>query len=436
MKAGDRLVAGLSGGVDSVVLLDILARLARRRRISLAAIHVNHQLSPNAARWAAFCRRLCRNRGISLRIVKVTVPRGNSVEAAARRARYREFQRLRADYIVLAHSQDDQAETLLLQLLRGAGLRGAAAMPVLRRQERGERREERSANRGSGPAILRPLLDMPRSDIERYARSRGLEWIEDESNADRQYARNFLRRDMLPLVAARFPAYRKTLARSARHFAEAARLLDDLACIDAADRQQDGVLSVAALRGLSRERAGNLLRWFLARSGVVMPNAERLAEALRQALESKTDARVCIDLGRHELRRFAGALHVAPKAVPPPANFARAWRGERSLALPELGGVLRMARGRGRGISLARLTSAPVTVRSRHGGERLQPECARPRRSLKNMLQEARLPPWLRSRVPLLYSGRRLVWVAGIGTESSFEAQAGEISVVPEWRPE
>jgi len=445
VRAGDRLVVGLSGGVDSVVLLDVLHRIAKRRRFDLAALHVNHQISPDAGRWAAFCRTVCRARGIPLRVVRVTVKHGDSLEAAARAARYDAFRSQQADYIVLAHNQDDQAETLLLQLLRGAGVKGLAAMPVLRRDD-GGRIKERMKAEGGGmrekPSaecrlhlfILRPLLDIPRSEIERYARQRRLDWIEDESNVDTYFLRNFLRRDVLPLVARRFPACRATLARSASHFAETSQLLDELAAHDGAECFREGTLLVAGLRRLSRARAKNLLRHFLAGHGVIMPNAERLEEALRQSLTAQDDATVCIDLGDHELRRFAGALHVVGKAAGSGAKFSRAWRGERELALPELDGVLTLTKCRGSGISLARLQAQPVTVRVRRGGERLQPDCRRPRRSLKNLLQESRIPPWRRDRLPLLFCGNELVWAPGIGVACEFQAAADERSVVPDWK--
>ena len=441
VKTGDRLVIGLSGGVDSVVLLDILSRLARRRRFRLAALHVNHQLSRNARQWAAFCRRLCRARGIALRAVKVTVPRGNSLEAAARAARYDAFRRVRADYVALAHNQDDQAETVLLQLLRGAGVKGLAAMPLVRKAEGGRRKAE--GGKGSlhpssfilHPSILRPLLDTTRADIEAYARARGLAWIEDESNAEPYFLRNFLRREVLPVIARRFSAYRGTLARSARNFAEAARLLEDLALADGAQHCRDGALEVAALRRLPRARAKNLLRWFLASRGALMPNSDRLEEAVRQACTAKDDARVCINLGGHELRRFAAALYVVPKRAAPGAGFARRWRGESVLAVPELGGVLTMLKRRGAGIDAAKLTARAVAIRLRQGGEQLQPDCNRPRRSLKNLLQEAAVPPWLRARLPLLFCGDALVWVPGIGIDCSFQAQPGQSSLLPHWRP-
>lgn len=442
IKPGDRLVVGLSGGVDSIVLLDVLSRVAKRGRFDLAALHVNHQISPNAGRWAAFCRAACRARSIPLRVVRVTVKAGDSLEAAARAARYDALLSQKADYIVLAHNQDDQAETLLLQLLRGAGVKGLAAMPLVRRNEGGGRRTKGAQKSGPihhssfiiHPRILRPLLEVTRREIEAHAKARKLEWIEDESNADIYFLRNFLRHEVLPLIAQRFPAYRTTLARSARHFAESSKLLDELAAHDGAEYLRDGALQVAGLRRLSRGRARNLLRHFLAGHGVIMPNAGRLEESLRQSLTAKDDAGLCVDLGDCELRRFAQALHVVEKLPVPGVKYSRAWRGERELMLPELGGALTMAKRRGSGISLARLQAQPVTLRVRGGGERLQPDCGRPRRSLRNLLQESRIPPWQRERLPLLFCGSMLVWVPGIGIDCAFQAQAGETSVAPAWK--
>jgi len=425
VKPSDRLVAGLSGGVDSVVLLDILARVARKLRCRLSALHVNHQLSPNARRWEAFCGRLCRARRIPFRSVKVDVQRGDSIEAAARAARYAVFARQECEYIVLAHHRDDQVETLLLQLLRGAGVKGLAAMPLLRIQDPG--------SRIPNPGILRPLLDVTREEILEYARNRGLEWVEDESNQDMYFLRNFVRHEVLPVIARRFPAYRATLARAAGHLAEAARVLDELASADAAGELADGTLSIAALRRLPPARGRNLLRYFLASRGVTMPGTERLDEALRQALTAKQDARVLVELGDFTLRRHAGRLHLVRARGAPPAHYEKLWRGEKKMALPELGGVLTLARATGAGISLSRLGGGVVTIRLRRGGERLQPNCRRPRRSLKNLLQEARMPPWQREYIPLIFCGGKLVWAARIGVDCAFQAAAGEAAVEPTW---
>ncbi|MGH8661108.1 MAG: tRNA lysidine(34) synthetase TilS [Burkholderiales bacterium] len=429
VRPSDHLLAGLSGGIDSVVLLDILGRLARKLRFRLSALHVNHQLSPHARRWEAFCRRLCGARGIPFGSVRVGVRRGDSIEAAARAARHAAFARQPCDYVVLAHHRDDQVETLLLQLLRGAGVKGLAAMPLLR--DAGE--SSSLIPHPSSLRILRPLLDTTREEILEYAQARKLKWVEDESNQDTYFQRNFIRHEVLPVVARRFPAYRATLARAAGHLAEAAQLLDELAAADAAGHLERGTLSIAALRRLPPARGRNLLRYFVAFHGLTMPSAERLHEALRQALTAKQDARVLVELGDFTLRRHAGRLHLVPSRRTLPARFERLWRGEKKIALPELGGVLTMPRARGAGIGLARLRGRPLTIRLRRGGESLQPDCRRPRRSLKNLLQEAGVPPWERERLPLIFFGDKLVWAPGIGVDCGFQAPRGAPALRPAW---
>ena len=414
VKRGERLAAGFSGGVDSVVLLDVLVRASKELRFELAALHVNHQINPAAGRWAAFCRAFCRQRGVAFTSVRVKVPRGESLEAAARDARYRVFAALPADHVALAHNLDDQAETVLLQMLRGAGVKGMSAMPVIR------------------DSILRPLLEIPRSEIEAYARRRKLEWIEDESNADVYYDRNFLRHRVLPVLAERYPAYRRTLARASRNLAEAAQLLDDLAAADA--QLTAAGLEISSLRRLPAPRAKNVIRHFLGLQGVTMPNAARLDESVRQ-LQSQRAMRTAIDLGEHLLRRHGNELHIVAKTRSLPGSYCHQWHGESRLRLPELGGTLVLKKCRGLGISLTRIAGAPVTVRLRSGGERLQLHPQRPRRSLKNLLQESRIPPWERARLPLLFCGDELVWASGIGVGCRFQAEQGEASVQPLWLP-
>ena len=434
---GDRLVAGLSGGIDSVVMLDLLRRAAAKMRFEIAALHVNHQINPAAAKWARFCGAYCRQLGIGLTVVKVNVPRESSLEAAARNARYAVFARLPADFVALAHNLDDQAETVLLQLLRGAGVKGLSAMPVLRGDARGQGKEEKKRHvlhaSPLAPSILRPLLDITRAEIEAYARARKLRWVEDDSNANTGFDRNFMRHRLLPVIAERYPAYRKTLARASRNFAEAAVLLDELASIDMPNAAAH--LKITDLRALTTARAKNALRYFLGSHGVTMPNETRLAECVRQVQEPRATG-IAIDLGAHELRRFGSELRVVPKTPVPSADFRRQWQGEARLALPELGATLLMKKSRGSGLSLAKLQTAAVTVRLRTGGERLRPDAKRPRRSLKNLLREARLPPWLRARLPLLYCGDTLVYVPGVGIDTAFRAHSGEPAVEPQWQPD
>lgn len=420
VRPGERIVLGLSGGIDSMVLLDVLARVAPRLRLRLETLHVNHQLSPNAGAWARFCKAASRKLGVSARVVKVDVARGNSVERAAREARYEALLGSRADHVVLAHNRDDQAETVLLQLLRGAGVKGLAAMASVR------------ATRDSGTSILRPLLAVPRADIERYAKRRGLEWIEDESNTDVRFTRNWVRQELVPRIAQRVPAYRETLTRAARHCGEAAQLLDDLAQLDLAAAAVDDALRVDALRAMSAARAKNVLRFMIDARGWAMPDAARLDEALRQALRARAGARVAVNLGSCELRRHAAGIHLVARAAGVDAAEEVAWRGEARLTLPDAS-VLTMRRARGKGLSAERLAGAEVTIRRRRGGEHLKLDEARPRRTVKNLLQEARVPPWQRERVPFIYCGDELACVPGLGVDYRFRARGAEPSIVPEW---
>jgi tRNA(Ile)-lysidine synthase len=364
---GKRIAVGLSGGVDSVVLLDLLCAAAPRHGFRVAAVHVHHGLSPHAGAWARFCRKLCRDRGVPLVVRRASVrKKGRGLEAAAREARRDAFARHPAPVIALAHQLDDQAETVLMNLLRGAGARGASAMPV--------------AGRLGGKTLLRPLLAVRRSAIEAYARARGLRWIEDESNRDAALTRNFIRLHVGPLLAQRFPRWRESLARAARHFA-------------AADAD-----------------ARLLLREFLRARGLRAPSEAKLVEMLRQ-LTGK-GARTAIEHDGAVLRVYRGRVSVEKRP----------------------GGELRLRPARGRGIDAARLERSRVTLRARAGGERLQLDARRPRRTLKNLFQEAGIAPWRRERLPLLFCGDELVWVPGLGVAAGWQAARGARGVVPEWR--
>jgi tRNA(Ile)-lysidine synthase len=258
LPPGERLWLGLSGGRDSASLLNACHEALPGR---LSAIHIHHGLSPHADEWADFCRCRCLALGVPLRLEKIAVEQnGKGTEAAARTARHRVFQNILAGeggkFLALAHHRRDQAETLLFRLLRGAGVKGAAAMRPVQAQ--------------AGFTLLRPWLDVPAEAIAAYAQENSLEWIEDESNADTRYRRNFLRHEILPRLAARFPGAETTLARAAGHFAEAQSLLDALAEID----------SAADIPSLPPARQANWLRWKLAQDGQLMPDAKRLAEML------------------------------------------------------------------------------------------------------------------------------------------------------------
>lgn len=289
VRPGQRLVAGLSGGVDSIVLLHALSRLDG---LPLSALHVHHGLSPNADRWAEFCAQTCARLRVPFDCVRVAVERGSrdGLEGAARRARHAALAAAEADWIVLAHHRDDQAETLLFNLLRGAGFAGAAAM------------RERSGR------LLRPLLAVGRSEIEAYARAQRLDWVEDESNADIRRSRNFLRRNVLPDLRRRFPAAAENLAAAAARFAEGLDLLDALARADLGEMAEDFPLSCATLAELDEARARNALRYLLAKRGVQIPSEARLRELLRQFLSAAQDRHPQARLGDYRLFRRRGAI--------------------------------------------------------------------------------------------------------------------------------
>ncbi len=424
-----RVAIGLSGGMDSVVLLDLFHRLHASRELSLSAIHVNHQISPHAGEWEAFCRSLCERRAIALTVRRVQVtPDGSGVEAAARRVRYRAYASIDADFVALAHHLDDQAETLLLQLLRGAGPKGLAGMPVVRAQE------SAMDGKASSPRILRPLLDLRRKDIEAYAKSRRLEWVEDDSNTDSRYDRNYLRNELLVQLDARFPGYRETLARAARNLADYALLAEELARIDAQSLDRSAI-SAERLRQLSDARALNLLRQLFADRESLMPPRARLEEALRQCREAGRDAEIQVTFGDAVLRCYRDRVELVENSPDMPSNWQSRWDGHHELVLPDGLGVLRSRAVVGEGIASRHFEIRAATVRGRSGGERMQPGENRPRRALKSLLQEHAIPPWERSRMPLVFFGEQLAWVPGIGVAAEFRAAAAEPGIAPEWEP-
>ena len=426
IKPGDRLTIALSGGVDSVVLLDILAQLTQHVPFTLSAVHVNHGISGNATRWSRFCCNLCHAYGVPIHVAYLHIKKeaGASLEAIAREERYRIFSRIPTDYVVVAQHLDDQAETLLLQLFRGAGIRGLSAMPIVRMQDS-----------ASTPKILRPLLEISRARIEAYAQENQLTWIIDESNNDTGFDRNFLRHNILPLLKGRYPNYPKTLSRTSRHLSEASHLLDELAASDSENCVVSGQLQIERIRTLSFQRTKNLLRYMLLQQGMMLPSAAKLEEAIKQLLSTNSDSQLHIVFGNSEIRCFRGSIYILPKKSLPQDREQCVWHGEPRLTLQNLSGSICFSQVKDQGINLKKLFQEPVTVRSRQGGERFTPACNRPRKSLKNLLQEASIPPWQRNDIPLLFCGERLVWVPGIGIDCEFQVKSGETGIVPSWVP-
>jgi tRNA(Ile)-lysidine synthase len=416
LPTGSKLLLGLSGGMDSVVLLHVLNTLAPKLGFTLSAVHVHHGISPNADAWAQFCAGVCARYSVPLVIKHVDISPlkgAHGIEASARKLRHAAFAESEIPFVALAHHADDQAETLMLQLLRGAGLRGVSAMPLVREQ--------------GGQLLLRPLLGCSRTELLAYAQQHGLEWIEDESNTDDSYPRNFLRHRLFPVLEERFPAWRDTLGRSASHFAEAAVILEEVALADGAG---EPLLAVEKLEALSLPRSKNLLRHFLHGHGAPMPQEAQLDDMLSQMRGARDNADVCVNFGDWQVRRYRGFIHVM-KALPIFDPMLRLdWQGEASLFWPPLQRDIHFTSVFGQGISREKLSQGRVSLRLRNGGETLRPHPLAARRSMKNLLQENGVPPWLRERLPLLYCGEELVCVVGVAVASAFQASEGEQSVM------
>jgi tRNA(Ile)-lysidine synthase len=426
-----RVLVALSGGVDSTALLAALAA-DPHKGLRVRAVHVNHGLHPNAPRWSEHCRALARKLAVPLEVVATKVHRasGVSLEAAARTARYDVLARLLADgeFLLTAHHEDDQLETVLLQLFRGAGIAGLAAMPDI------------------APFALgwhaRPLLSRSRAELVEFVRGAELSWVEDDTNADETLDRNYLRRRVLPLVHARWRGVGSSVSRSARHAAEAQRLLDMVARNDV-DRAASGAeLFVPALRALPPDRRRNALRFWIARSGARLPDTSRLEELAGPVIDARPDANPRIAWGNVEVQRHADLLAIksgAERAVARRSRAARRsttasaaadalraiaidwpWRAEPLLHLPDEGGTLELKPDPHGPIDLDALP-ANVTIRHRQGGERLRPRRAGPRRTLKSLLQESRLPIAERARLPLVFSGSTLLAVGSLWIDESVQ---------------
>jgi tRNA(Ile)-lysidine synthase len=430
------LALAYSGGLDSTVLLHLARAHAVRRHITLFAFHVHHGLSPNADRWLAHCAHECARLGVQFDARNVTLPAPgrDGVEQAARSARYAalgaQCRHYGASLLLTAHHQDDQAETVLLQLLRGAGIAGLSGMEL--------------ANQA--PALLgdphlwiaRPLLDVRREQLEQYAQQHDLSWIEDESNQDARYARNRLRHTVLPYLAQAFPGYQLRLARSARHAQSAQRLLDELGADDLQQYATDCTLDLAGLRRLGVERGNNLLRHWLASHGIRMPSTTWLAQLRTQALSAAQDAQVRITHPDCEVWRYRDRLILTARqdrAVPVPEPVHFRWTGEAGLSFPAYGGRL-LFEPVTAGVDASWLRQQELILRHRTGGERMRLAENRPSRDLKHHFQSLGIPHWDRQRLPLVAFGAQLLYVAGIGLNRGVAPVAKEQGIALCWKPE
>jgi tRNA(Ile)-lysidine synthase len=413
-----------SGGLDSHVLLHILSTLKQSITAEIAAVHINHGISEQAAEWSDHCAGVCEVLGIKMYREKIdeSCPAGASVEAWARKHRYRLLGKYinSGDMLLTAHHQDDQAETLLLQLLRGAGTRGLSAMPQLRRM---------------GPGWhARPLLAFSREQLRNYAGQAGLQWIEDGSNRDPAYDRNYLRRYIFPLLDERWPGVSRILARAAAHQAESVALTDDLARLDLMEirlQHHPNALDIQNLATFTPARMKNLLRYWLRELGLPVPGTKKLQHIISDVIHSKREAAPCVSWEGAEIRRYRDRIIARQPLAPHDPARVLQWKlaAHCSTGMGELQAVMTT----GSGIRADAVSSGTLEVRFRSGGENLMPAGSKHHQTLKKLFQQRGILPWYRNRIPLLYIDGRLAAVAGFWIDADFAAGAGEPSWEISW---
>ena len=419
-KKSYNIGVALSGGVDSVVLLHALSQVKTKLKLKLNAIHIHHGLSKNADNWLDFCTKECKKLSISLSSEKVNIEPNLAmgVEGAARKSRYQALEIHKKEIIALGHHQNDQAETLLLQLFRGSGLNGLAAMPIFD-QERG---------------IWRPLLGVNREIIEGYAKENNLNFIEDESNNNLQFDRNFLRKEILPLIKSRYPNIINTISRSSENIAEGLILHKAIAKEDAnlyfSENKEH--LSLSMIKELDKERVINLIRWWLDVNKQMMPTKKTMNELYNQIKIVKKDSQINIHISSETSVRAYNDFLWLVKITKDKHSYDLIWKGEDELDLPGSSKLL-FKPILGQGISLDKVGSSILRIQNRKGGERFKPKRNQPTRTLKYLLQEMNMPPWERATLPIVYSEDMLVAVPNYGVHHEFVADKDQLGFNIEW---
>jgi tRNA(Ile)-lysidine synthase len=424
VETGAPLCVAYSGGMDSTVLLHVAAL---QKVHPVRAVYVNHGLLPEAGEWATHCSLICQQLDVPFTALDVVIDAKNQqgLEAAARMARYAALRAsLGADEILLtAHHQQDQMETFLLQMLRGAGVRGLSAMPV--------------RNDRDGVIHIRPLLNLTADTLRAYAETAGLAWIEDPSNTELKFDRNFLRHEVLPVIGQRWPVAARSIARSARLNAEAAKLLDGLAEEDLDGLVAGHRLEMGALQELPVSRRKNAVRFLLRRLELAVPSETQLNQALRCLFDARGDSQPEAAWPGVRIRRYRNALWFYAENDDPLAQGsviaeAYRWDSQTSLDMGPVRGMLEFSNSRGDGIA-KRCISGPLEVRFRTGGERLRPAAKARTRNLKNLLQESCILPWMRGHIPLIYSGEQLLAVGDLWVDAACAAGPAESGHQVQW---
>ena len=402
LTSAKKVLIAYSGGLDSHVLLHALASIAPSQNLQIRAIYIDHGLQLIAKQWPQHCLTVCNRLSIACEIVSLnlSIPKGKSLEAVARDARYQAFaERIQQDeMLVTAHHQDDQAETLLVQLFRGAGINGLAAMPVISDFASGQH--------------MRPLLDQSRESLEQYAQQHKLDTIKDPSNQDQCFDRNFLRHAIIPRLKNRWKSINQLLARAAHHQAEAKNLLTEYLRQDlpVLVGKRSGTLSIKKLKQLSLARRKAIIRYFIDQKGFLAPSEKKLHHILSDVLNAGQSAMPCVHWQGVEVRRHQGDLYAIAPLTPHNTQQIIHWDTNQPLQLHCLNRILKSDQLEGIDALLVK-HNHKVEVRFRQGGEKIYQAQRKHTQSLKKIFQEMHIPTWERDRIPLIYIDNKLVFI-------------------------
>jgi tRNA(Ile)-lysidine synthase len=414
-----------SGGLDSHVLLQVLASIQNKIKPKLIAVHINHGISNDADLWVKHCQRICEDLVIEFQTFSVDLSHKSDkgTEAFAREKRYEVLGNLinSHDLLLTAHHMDDQVETILLQLMRGSGPDGLVGMPRAREFSKG--------------ILLRPLLDYSREEIRDYALSESLSWVEDESNKSNKYDRNFLRNRIIPELITRWPGALKTMQRAARHQAEARSLINEISGsdLDVVCESIYTKVDISRFNNLSGIRKKNVLRAWIKKNKLDMPDAQIVEKIIAEVIHANTDRNPCVKWKGGEIRRYRGYLYIMKLLQAHDVELNKCWDLDESLKLTS--GYLKAVSGKGSGIKKDMLSNDIVEIRYRQGGEQIRLSGRVETHELKKLFQAQGILPWLRDRIPLIYHKNELIAVADLWVESKYAATEDEAAwqIIWEW---
>ncbi|MBJ90504.1 MAG: tRNA lysidine(34) synthetase TilS [Woeseia sp.] len=408
-----RWLVAYSGGIDSTVLLHALAK--GNHNIPILAIHIDHGLDPSSEAWAVHCKNFGSNLDIEVEVHKVSIPDNpeDGLEAAARRARYNALSTYvqDGDCVLSAHQENDQAETILMNLMRRSGLAGLAGIGARQTFGRG--------------MLLRPLLGVRRDELEAYAAKHRLTWIEDPSNANNRFDRNFVRAKVLPILEGRWPAAAGSIRQSAEYAGEANELLKDLADIDIQTCGSEQKLWVGEMAKLSSSRQRNLLRHVIRLRGLPSLPAKQLFQVVNEVINARNDKQPAVKWAGGIIRRYRGYIYILETEideVPPPETMLQL--GGPPIMLGAGRGTIVLSNSDELGLD-PKIIRDGLFVSYRKGGEKIRVEAGGRRRELKKLFQEEGVFPWMRSIVPLLYTGDTLVAVGDLWVSSDYAVKGG-----------